>query len=258
MKGLFSYDNKVMQALGVVADIALLNVIFILFCLPIFTIGAAQAGICTGMKVLLDKEDDSSCIAAFFRGFRNGFGKITLVWCFLTLMVCGMAYAFMTCYVAAGGAFNLLVIVCMIALFLCVIFQTLAPVFHSRFDCKPIHLISNVWFLLVAHPLRCIGSVLLIWLPVIILCLNLYTFLMLGPVFITLLYGIAYLFTVTFMKKPFKTLTDDFNERHGLSQTNTVDSDMDDEEEIDEDKSSETLLIQNTPTLEDSQEPSSV
>jgi len=221
MKGLFSYDNKVMQALGVVADIAMLNILYIICCIPVITIGAAQAGICTGMKVLLDKEDDSSCLAAFFRGFKSGFGKITFVWGFLSLMVSGMAYAFLTCYFAANGAFDLPVILSLIALFICVIFQTLAPVFHSRFNCKPIHLISNVWFLLVAHPLRSIGSVLLIWLPVIILCYDVYTFILLGPAYITLMYGIAFLFTVSFMRKPFQTLTDAYNEQNGTQSEGT-------------------------------------
>lgn len=235
MKGLFSYDNKVMQALAVVGDIAILNVVFILCCLPIFTIGAAQAGISTGMKVLLDKEDDSSPLAAFFRGFRNGFGKITIIWCFLSLIVLGMAYACVALYVAAGAKFNFYVILGMIGLFFCVIFQTLAPVFHSRFDCKPLHLITNIWFLLVAHPLRSIGSVLLIWLPLIIWAIDLFTFLMLGPLYITLIYGIAYLFTVTFMRKPFKTLSDEYNQRHGLTppeETSAAAEDADDAEEL--------------------------
>ena len=169
----------------------------------------------------LDKEDDSSCLAAFFRGFKNGFGKVTFVWCFLSLMVSGMVYAFLTLYFTASGAFTLPVILSLIALFICVIFQTLAPVFHSRFDCKPIHLISNVWFLLVAHPLRSIGSVLLIWLPVIILCYDMYTFVMLGPAYITLMYGIAFMFTVSFMRKPFQTLTDEFNRQNGIQPEET-------------------------------------
>lgn len=216
MKGLFSYDNKFMQALGFMADVMILNFLYLLCCLPVFTIGAAQSGISTGMKVLLDKEDDRSAAAAFFRGFTNGFLKITGVWLFLTLMVCGMAYASIVTYVLAEGAFTFTVIVSLIALAVCIIFQTIAPIFHSRFDCKPIHLISNVFYLLVAHPLRTIGSVLLIWVPAFILAYDIYLFLAIGPVFFTLMYGIAYLFAVTFLRKPFKTLTDEFNRRAGI------------------------------------------
>ncbi len=232
MKGLFNYDNKIMQALGFVADLMILNVLFLVCSLPIVTIGASQAGISTGIKVLLDKEDDRSVVGAFFRGFTSGFLKITGVWLFLTLMVCGMLYAFIASYILANGTFSFTVIVSLIALAICIIFQTMVPIFHSRFNCKPIHLISNVFFLLVAHPLRTLGSVLLIWIPVIILGFDLYTFLAMGPVYFTLMYGIAYLFAVTFMRKPFKTLTDEFNRRNGMlsEDENVVDEEPEEEE----------------------------
>ena len=70
-----------------IGDLVILNVLFLLCCLPIFTIGAAQAGLYTGLRVLADKEDDSSPAAAFFRGFSSGFGKITIVHSLLMVLV---------------------------------------------------------------------------------------------------------------------------------------------------------------------------
>ena len=58
MNGLFSYDSKPMQLLGFLGDLILLNILYLVCCIPLFTIGAAQAGLFTACKVLLDKEDD--------------------------------------------------------------------------------------------------------------------------------------------------------------------------------------------------------
>lgn len=104
MKSIFSYDSKIMQALMVVGDVIILNVLFLLCCIPIITIGAAQAGLYTGVKVLLDKEDDSSCAKAFFRGFCAGFTKITITWCLFLVVLAVLGYAAVTVYLLQQGA----------------------------------------------------------------------------------------------------------------------------------------------------------
>ena len=52
MSSFFSYESKPMQILMFVGDLIILNVIFLVCCLPIFTIGAAQAGLYTAMKAI--------------------------------------------------------------------------------------------------------------------------------------------------------------------------------------------------------------
>ena len=80
MDSIFSYESKLVQMLLKLADMMIMNILYVLCCLPVFTIGAAQAGLHTGIRQLRDPADDSSCTKAFFRGFANGFGKITLVY----------------------------------------------------------------------------------------------------------------------------------------------------------------------------------
>ena len=45
MEILFSYDSKLMQTLTFVADLILLNILYLLCCVPMFTIGAAQGAL---------------------------------------------------------------------------------------------------------------------------------------------------------------------------------------------------------------------
>lgn len=212
MGGFFSYESKPMQIMMFIGDLILLNVIYILCCIPIITIGAAQAGMFTACKVLLDKEDDSSPYAAFWRGFTGGFGTVTLAWGVTTIITLLIAWG-------AGSAMLLGAPVWLscIAIALCAIFQTLVPAFHSRFGCKWWQLITNSWFLLFAHPLRSIAIAAMVWLPLVAFALmQLYDFLALTPIWGSLYFATAFCFATAFLKKPFKTLTDHYNEVHGI------------------------------------------
>ena len=216
MGGFFSYDSKPMQILMFLGDLVILNLLYLLCCIPIFTIGAAQAGLFTACKVLLDKEDDSSPAAAFWRGFTSGFGTVTLAWGIMTiatLLVIWMAIS----AIDLNGA----VWLSWIAMGLMFVFQTMVPAFHSRFGCKWWQLITNSWFLLFAHPLRTIGSTILIWIPGILLigsfaAKEIYDMLALTPIWGTLYFSTVFCFATSFLRKPFKTLTDHYNEVHGI------------------------------------------
>ena len=70
MNGLFSYDSKLMQVLGFIADLFLCNVLYMLCCIPIVTIGPAQAGLHNAMRTLGDTEDDRSAVKQFFKGLK--------------------------------------------------------------------------------------------------------------------------------------------------------------------------------------------
>ena len=218
MGGLFSYDSKPMQILMFLGDIILLNWLYLLCCIPIFTIGAAQAGMFTACKVLLDKEDDSSVYAAFFRGFTGGFGTVTLAWGVMTLVLLLVGYGAITAVMLGAPVWMV-----SIAVALCAIFQILVPAFHSRFGCTWWQLIRNSWFLLFAHPLRSIASAALISFPLVylVICLyngNVFDFMSMTPIWGMLYFGTAFCFATSFLKKPFNTLIKHFNTTHGLDQ----------------------------------------
>lgn len=210
MNSLFSYESKPMQILMFLGDLIILNLIYLLCCIPVFTIGAAQAGLHNAARVLLDKEDDSSPTAAFFRGFTSGFGTVTLSWGLMTILLLLIIYL-------GVAAMNLgaPVWIVLIAIAVCVIFQTLIPAFHSRFGCTATQLIRNVWFLVFAHPLRSIATGLVVWLPLgAFLLMDLFDFMALTPIWGTLYYSTAFVFASVFLKKPFNTLVDHFNKTH--------------------------------------------
>lgn len=212
---LFHYDSKLMQMLMFLGDLIILNVLYLICCLPIFTIGAAQAGLFTAVRVLNNPEDDSSAAAAFFKGFRNGFGKVTVGWGLIGLLSVVMAVTWYFCNVLEAGDLQMAPTwMAAMGFGLAALFQPLITIFHSRFDCKPLQLIRNAWFLLVAHPLRCLAVGILTWIPFIVLMADAYIFMSTAMVWMLLYYALAALFSDLLMRKPFKTLIDDFNENH--------------------------------------------
>lgn len=227
MNKIFSYDSPVMQILGFIADLIVLNFLFLLCCIPLFTIGAAQAGLHTAVKVLLDKEDDSSYIAAYFRGFISGFGTVTLSWGLLTVLL--LLVAWLGVMAIAMGAPKWIIIV---AIVICALFQSIVPLFHARFSCTALQLIRNAWFLIFAHPLRSILTTALVWCPVIVFLLgDLYSFMGMTPFWCTLYFSSAFCVIHTVMKKPFKTLVDHFNETHGITPAGDAAEEIEDEDE---------------------------
>ena len=81
---LFSPDNKFMRAMSRLGDLLLLNLVFLLCCVPLVTIGAARTALYTvSFRLIRDRE--SRPLAAFFRAFKQNFRSGTLLWLLLAL-----------------------------------------------------------------------------------------------------------------------------------------------------------------------------
>jgi uncharacterized membrane protein YesL len=80
-------DSLFGRIFGKIGDIIFLNVLFIIFCLPIITIGASYTAMeYTFMKQL--KEFDTPIFKTFIRAFKSNFKQSTVSW--IILLVLGM------------------------------------------------------------------------------------------------------------------------------------------------------------------------
>lgn len=78
-----------MRFLSKTADIILLNVLFIICCIPVITIGASLTALFSVTLKLADNEE-SYIIKNFFTSFRSNFRQSTLLWLSL-LLTAGIA-----------------------------------------------------------------------------------------------------------------------------------------------------------------------
>ena len=227
----FNYESRPMQILMLLGDLIIMNFLYILCCLPIFTIGAAQAGLYTGIKTLLDPDDDTYCSAAFFRGFKTGFKQITIAWCLLGILILILGAVTILCIYYTGSYNSIQFWSAIIGLGIVALFQSLLPLFHARFNCTAMQLIRNAWFLALAHPIRSLFVAAVTWLPVILFCtINFVDFMTITPIFLLIYFSGTYLFGFSYMKKPFKVLIDHYNVTHGITPPPAADAEEETEE----------------------------
>ena len=79
MKSFFNLDNPFFSFMSRVSDIVILNVLFIICSIPVFTTGASLTAM--SYVTLKMKEGEEGYIArSFFRSFKKNFKQSTLVW----------------------------------------------------------------------------------------------------------------------------------------------------------------------------------
>lgn len=83
MKKIFDLNSPLIRWLGKFADLMILNILYIVSCLPVFTVGAATAALYDVTTRLLT--DDALIWRNYWQAFRSNFKKATLIWLLLLL-----------------------------------------------------------------------------------------------------------------------------------------------------------------------------
>lgn len=87
MKGLFNFDSPVMRVMTGVADLAALNVIWLICCIPVVTIGPACVAMCYVVRHIAEGET-LPVLRTFFRAFRDNFRQGLVVFLILLAPLC--------------------------------------------------------------------------------------------------------------------------------------------------------------------------
>lgn len=78
-------DNVVMRALGKIGDMICLNVMWLICCIPIITIGASTTALYTVMLRMV-KNEEGYIFRGFLKAFKSNFKQSTLIWLILLLL----------------------------------------------------------------------------------------------------------------------------------------------------------------------------
>ena len=89
MDRFFNMDNKFFTFMSRVADLIILNLLCIVCCIPVVTIGASTAAMYQVLLNVLDGREDG-VLRDFFGAFRHRFGFYTKLW--LVLLVLGLFF----------------------------------------------------------------------------------------------------------------------------------------------------------------------
>ena len=86
----FSMDNLFFRTVGKLVDLVWLNILTLVFALPVVTIGASFSAMYSVLLKLV-RNEEGSITAGFFNAFKNNFKSSTLTWLVALpiLLVCG-------------------------------------------------------------------------------------------------------------------------------------------------------------------------
>lgn len=83
-------DSPLMQALSKMADLMLLNLLTLVCCLPIFTIGASLTAM-HYMTLKIVRNEECYIARGFFKSFKENFKQSTLIWLLLLVLIIVLA-----------------------------------------------------------------------------------------------------------------------------------------------------------------------
>lgn len=149
---LFDVDGPLASALETFSKIVLCNLFFVLFSIPVVTIGASLAALYTCMQRLVNEEagDEKLAIREFWRAFRRNFKQATALW-----LICLAGMLFLGAYYwvvrrlagAAGGLYRITFYV--LALLFLLGFLYVFPL-QARYENTVKNTLRNAWLLSVA------------------------------------------------------------------------------------------------------------
>lgn len=91
MSGFFNYDNPVWRFIGKFGDVIILNILWLICSIPVFTIGASTTAVYY-VTLKLVRDEDGYTIRSFFKSFKENFKQATIIW--LIMLAAGVVIGF--------------------------------------------------------------------------------------------------------------------------------------------------------------------
>lgn len=147
---LFNLDNPLMQFLGKLADLFILNILYLICCIPIVTIGAATTALYT-VTLKSVKNEESYIVKSFFKAFKSNLKIGTLSWLIVLAAGTILWVDFRVLPNISGQISRILqVLILMIALLYLITVLYLFP-YIARFENSVLGSIKNAFLLAIVH-----------------------------------------------------------------------------------------------------------
>lgn len=183
LQGLFNYDNPVWRFIGKLGDLILLNILWVVCSLPIFTVGASTTAMYY-VTLKLARDEDDSTIKSFFRSFKDNFKQATAIW--LIALVAGGVIAFDLWFFStgqmsvSGNVKNVMTAVFGGCLILYTFILSYVFPLQARFYNPVRRTILNAFFISIRHLFQTIGMIAMDVLIVVLGWFSLFYFPQLG------------------------------------------------------------------------------
>lgn len=186
---MFSPDSKFMEIIGRITDLILLNLLFLLTCLPLFTIGASISALYT-LCFRLMREEYSGIVKPYFRAFRDNFKQATIIWALLLVAVIPALY-YLTILLTLDSTLRYVSFV--FILIATVVLMTVSYVFPwiSQFENSTSQALKNALILSISHLPRTLCILAINLMPLIVWFINPELFIQVSFLWVALYFGAA-------------------------------------------------------------------
>lgn len=219
MAKLFSPENPIINFLGRITDIMILNVLTLLLCVPVITAGAAiTANFYCCLKIRRD--EDSGILKMYFRSFKENFRQSTVLFFIIVIIMLipsYLLYVVQSMYVDTVPTYIRIMLsaAVLLAAFLTVM---IFPV-QSRFSNTIGNTIKTSILLAFSNPFRTLLILLLMVAPAYIT----YNFLVLLPAYILFGVSLPAFIAVLLYNKAFLKMEKAANEAMGIPEPGSED-----------------------------------
>jgi len=159
------WNSPLMQKLGMLTNLVVLNLLWLLCCIPVVTAGAATTALYHTVFQYLTHQDEA-IFRPFFRAFRQNFKQATLLW--LPMLALLALLIFDGLYTAANGGGFLLTVFIVASVVLFLLMTHIFPM-AARFRMTAGALLRTAFSLTVLHLPSTLLMAVLNVLPVIVL-----------------------------------------------------------------------------------------
>lgn len=167
MSNIFRIDSKIYEFLTLMVNLVLLNLIWLLCCLPVITVGAATVALYYVVMNYVTKQDDA-VFRPYIKSFALNFRQATPIW-ILQLSIGCMLFAELLYLLSEGNDLLMAVLVALIVLFLSTAHCYFGLV--ARYNTGNKQAIWNAFALSMKYPIQSISIALLNLFPAILCCL---------------------------------------------------------------------------------------
>ncbi len=198
---LFSPDSKFMRAMSMLGDLMLLNLAFLLCCLPVVTIGAAVTALDT-VCFRLSRGTEGRVLPVFFQSFRQSFRRATPLW-LLLLLAGGAAALDLGIFFGFPGPLRLLTVPFALLLLFALFTAAYAFPLLSQFENGVWGTLKNAFFLSLGYLPRTLAVTALNLFPFALLYGRPYLFLYAGFLWVFLYFSAAAYLIARLLEKVF-------------------------------------------------------
>ncbi len=201
MHKFFSLESKFMNLLSRLADLVILNFLYLLTCLPLITIGAATTAMYTTcFRFSTDREEGT--LKTYFRAFGSNFKQATELW-LIILLGCIIIAVDAYFFYSRSGVFHYVYFLFAAAAVLILLTCTFTFPLLSQFYNPNKVVLKNSLILSVAHfPVALVMTILNV-LPLVLLILALGLYLQVGFLWIFVYHSAVAYINVHFLHRVF-------------------------------------------------------